>query len=749
MRDSIPVLPETKLVIVSNRLPVRIENRAGEQQLVPSPGGLVSAMVGVSDRLGYSWVGWPGAPVADEEQPALREQLAAQNLHPVFLSTPEVEHFYNGFSNSVIWPLFHYMPSLVDFTLPHWDEYRKVNERFADAVLPLCGPNTVVWVHDYQLCLVPSLVRQRCPQARIGFFLHIPFPSSEIYRLLPVRRELLEGILGADLIGFHTHEYCRHFASSCMRVLGTRSTPVELEHAGRTIRYGSYPIGIEPERFLKVIDGDTTSDARSRIERAYEGCKVIVGVDRIDYTKGLPQKLQAFETFLEQHPQWVGKLVLVQIAVPSRTDVPEYKALKDDVDRIVGQINGRFGTPDYVPIHYIAKDTSFEELCALYERGDVCLVTALRDGMNLVAMEYTVCQKRRHGVLILSEFCGAASSLGNALIVNPRDIQGVADAIGKALEMSEQERSLRAIQNFRYVRDFNSLAWARRFVRDVLAESDTRLRTTDDLRSAFIELRRDYLAADRRLILLDYDGTLIEFFDAPQEAVPSSEIVRLVERLATSPRNEVYLISGRTQQDLESWFGHLPIGMVAEHGMFVREPGSAEWVQREHPNLDWMDSVRRVLQDVTKRTPGSLIEDKKTAIAWHFRQVEPALGEWQSHELLVHLEQSLANVPVSVVIGHKAVEVRPQGIHKGQLVRDLLPPDRQPPFILCMGDDRTDEDMFAVLPARAWTCRIGQRYTLSRYYLDSPKDVREILGELAGSHVRSKRLDDLGRARRA
>ncbi len=723
-----------KLIIVSNRLPVNLRKSESGWELGPSSGGLVTALAGIEGALEFQWVGWVGADVPDHELDAVKKIYAeGAQYQPVFLAASQIDHFYNGFCNSVVWPLFHYLPSLVDFSLPYWDEYKRVNEQFCEAILPLCDDDTMVWVHDYHLFLLPQLLRKAKPNLRIGFFLHIPFPSSEIYRLLPVREELLRGMLGSDLIGFQTHEYSRHFASTSLRVLGVEATVNEVQYEGRRVSFGSYPVGINPANFVDTLKTPEIEPHRAQLQKTYAKRKIILGVDRLDYSKGLPHKLEAFQLFLEQYPQWRGKAVLVQVAIPSRTHVPEYQRLKSHVDQLVGQINGRFGNAEYMPIHYIAHEVNRHELCALYEAADVCLVTSIRDGMNLVSFEYAACQKERCGVLILSEFCGAAHSLGSAFFINPWDPADVAKALDAALNLEEGKRKVRALHNFNYVKDFSSINWARRLLRDLESGEGTEINLATDLRTSYLALKRQFLDSRFRILLLDYDGTLTPFRGDPAKNEPSSTLVEILNRLGSNRKNRVYLMSGRRQEELNRWFGQLPIGLAAEHGMFVRDIESNDWQQAQETSGDWIEMVRNILDDYTKRTPGSLIEQKAASIAWHYREADGRFGEWQSHELMIHLEQTLANLPVAVVQGHRLVEVRPQGVNKGSFARSTLnglAKDQQA-TVLCFGDDRTDEEMFLALPPKAWSCRVGNRRTMARYYLHNPDEVLEILSDLS------------------
>lgn len=724
---------QEKLIVVSNRLPIALKRNRKGWDVEVSGGGLATALAGLRDELDFLWVGWPGTVVRKDDQLKLCQKLKkTYKCHPIFLRTSQVDRFYNGFCNSVIWPLFHYLPSRVDFSLPYWDEYKAVNQQFADEILKVCEENTTIWIHDFHLFLLPALLRKKRPDLKIGFFLHIPFPSSEIYKLLPVREELLQGILGSDLVGFQTHDYVRHFGSTCLRVLGMETTPTEVHYEDRRVLIGCYPIGINAKEFISRIHDTEVIKSLSRLEKTYKAQTVILGVDRLDYIKGLVQKFNAFEFFLEQYPKFRGKVVLVQIAVPSRMNVRAYDRLKQELDQITGKINGRFGTPGYVPIHYFAQSVDSNELHALYQLADVMLITSIRDGMNLVSLEYTACQSDRHGVLVLSEFAGAANALSQALIVNPWDFQEVANNLHRALTMEKSERVKRTTHNLKYVRDFHSFAWAGGFIRDLQQGATTGLRQAKDLKASFITLKRKYSASKDRLLFLDYDGTLVPFVRNPADAHPGKKLISLLTQFSESGRTEVQLISGRPKEILSQWLDGLRVGLSAEHGMFYKSLDQGSWVRMNKESDDWMGSVEPILQDYTRRVPGSLVEKKESSLSWHYREADPEFGNWQAHELAIHLDHTLSNLPVAVVQGNKVVEIRHQGISKGTIVKYILETrPKIPDIILCFGDDRTDEDMFASLPSSAWTCRIGNSHTQAKYFLERHEEAIEILEELA------------------
>ncbi|KZV87086.1 glycosyltransferase family 20 protein [Exidia glandulosa HHB12029] len=492
-----------RLVVVSNRLPVTIsKDAAGEYHFKMSSGGLVSALSGCKKQLNFTWIGWPGFYIPEQDREVVDRRLMEEySCQAVYLDDELADRHYNGFSNSILWPLFHYHPGEMNFEEANWHAYREANLRFAEAVRSQLKSGDMIWVQDYHLMLLPMLLRglvdqksdskhqaevgriisdikedesletavveENVTDIKIGFFLHTPFPSSEIYRILPVRREILLGVLHCDLIGFHTYDYARHFLSSCTRILGLPTMPNGVEFEGRYAHVGTFPIGIDPQQFVDGLQKPKVVSRLEQLEQRFRGCKIIVGVDRLDYIKGVPQKLHALELFLSQHPEWIGKIVLIQLAVPSRQDVEEYQNLRSTVNELVGRINGRFGTVDFMPIHFMHKSLPFDELCALYAISDVCLVSSTRDGMNLVSYEYIACQQKKHGVMILSEFAGAAQSLNGSIVVNPWDSQAVADAIYESVTMDEETKAVNHSKLFKYIEKYSSAFWGTSFVREL------------------------------------------------------------------------------------------------------------------------------------------------------------------------------------------------------------------------------------------------------------------------------------------
>ncbi|TPX40390.1 alpha,alpha-trehalose-phosphate synthase (UDP-forming) [Synchytrium endobioticum] len=462
-----------RLLMISNRLPITITRPEGEQgwKMSMSSGGLVSALSGLKKNTTFTWIGWPGPGLpADEHDKVAKQLMDEHNCVPVFLDDEVADKHYNGFSNSILWPLFHYHPGEISFNEDHWEAYQQANQKFAEVLADIVEDGDLVWVHDYHLMLLPQLLRQLIGSKRgvkIGFFLHTPFPSSEVYRILPVRKQVLLGVLSADLLGFHTYDYARHFLSSCTRILGLHTAPNGVEFEGRQVHVGTFPIGIDPPKFADALQAPQVQARVAKLKEKFNGMKLLVGVDRLDYIKGVPQKLHALELFFEKHPEWQEKVVLCQVAVPSRQDVEEYQHLRNVVNELVGQINGRFGTIEFTPIHYMHKSVTFNELVALYAIADACIISSTRDGMNLVSYEYICCQEQKNGVLILSEFAGAAQSLNGSIIVNPWNTEEMAQAIHDAVTMPDDVRKANHQKLWKYVHKYTAAFWGENFVREL------------------------------------------------------------------------------------------------------------------------------------------------------------------------------------------------------------------------------------------------------------------------------------------
>lgn len=722
-----------KLFIVSNRLPVTVARRGGSLKLQSSVGGLATGLDSFHKSYQSIWIGWPGyTPArAEKEKRFIRKKLSAMNCCPVFLTPYDIDNYYHGFCNKTIWPLFHYFTQHVIYDDNYWKSYIRVNEQFCKEIAKRASSEDEIWIHDYQLMLLPKILKEKIPDAAIGFFLHIPFPSSEVFRLLPYRAEIIEGILGADLIGFHTHDYVHHFTQTVRRLLGFEYSLGQMSAGNRTIKVDAFPMGIDYERFHRAVDDIQIQKELKKLKKKVANRKMILSVDRLDYTKGILERLEAFDIFLEKYPKYRKKVTLILVAVPSRTGVSHYMLLKKRVDELISRINGKYGDIGWVPIWYLSRFLNFQKLVPLYIIADVALTTPLRDGMNLIAKEFIASKVNKKGVLILSEMAGATHELGEALTVNPNDKQQIAEAIKQALTMSEREQKRRNEIMQNRLRRYTVERWANDFM-DRLHDIK-RIQRHACIRELTKEIKKrllhDFSKSEHRLLLLDYDGTLVTFQQDPEDARPDREIQKILRTLCSDSRNEVVIVSGRQRNTLDEWFNGLDIGLIAEHGVWTKMK-KGKWRIVESLDNEWKEEIKPTLEIYVDRTPGSFIEEKEFSLVWHYRRADPKLAAIRASELTAALLDLTSNLDVGVLEGSKVIEIKNKRINKGRAtLRWIL--KRQTSFILAIGDDWTDEDVFAVLPPTAYSIRVGYTVSKATYCLESPAEVRELLEEIS------------------
>ncbi len=701
----------------------------------PSPGGLAVGLSSLPESCERLWIGWPGITsekLSSEDKEQIKEKLATENCHTIFLSRRQIERHYQGFCNKTIWPLFHYFPMRTVYEKRFWDTYEEVNQAFCDEVVEIAKPDDCIWVHDYQLMLLPQLLRERLPDSEIGFFLHIPWPSFELFRLLPWREEILNGLLGADLIGFHTYDYVRHFLSSVCRIAGLEHALGNINIDNRVIKVDAFPMGIDYEKYSFAIDETEVQKEANKILKKIGERKIIISIDRLDYSKGIIQRLEAFDLFLSENPQYKGKVTLIMVTVPTRTGVEDYKLLRNRLEQLVGRVNGEYGTMGYIPVWYLYRSVPFNTLAALYNIADVALVTPLRDGMNLIAKEFIAAKTDAQGVLIISEVTGAARELGEALIVNSCDKPAIVQAIKEALEMplGEQVERNRVMQD--RLRRYNVSRWGGDFL-DALCnikKTQQELSVRKLSESTRQKLVRDYAKSRKRLFLLDYDGTLVGFKGKPGQAGPDEEIMGLLRSLSNDPRNSVVIISGRGKAALQEWFGNLDTPLVAEHGAWIRRRGE-KWRCTQPSEAKWKDTIRPILELYSDRTPGSMVEEKNFSLVWHYRRADPELAYVRAQELRGALLNLTENLDIGVFEGSKMLEIKSLGVNKGRAA-ELWMAEQKWDLVLAAGDDYTDEEMFSVLPDNAYSIKVGFGASRARFSVDSAKEIRLLLRELTG-----------------
>lgn len=661
----------------------------------------------------------PANTVSKEDRLALEESLQKyqpseadpdddkKTTHiPVWLDDEDAHGHYEGYCKQTLWPLFHYLlwqDVATEYASAdkYWPSYEATNAAFARRILEVYRPGDLIWVHDYHLLLVPKLLRQLLPEALVGLFVHTPWPSSEVFRCLPRRKEILDGMLGANLVCFQTYSYSRHFTSSCVRVCGYETTPkgrgIDVE--GHVSAIGYCPVGIDAERVARDTLRPGIAPKLEALRTLYEGKKIIVGRDKLDVVKGVVQKLRAFEKLLQDYPEWVGKVVLIQVTSPALSDSPK---LERQVSELVAHINGEYGSLDFIPVHHYHQTIKKDEFYALLSVADLALITPLRDGMNTTSMEFVIAQQRtKQSPLILSEFMGISNNMSETLQINPWSLGDVAIAINRGLTMSEAEKKERHDKMYKVVNIHTSHSWAAMLVKMLLKQMS--VENVMARQTPFMEkprLQSCYRKAKRRLFLLDYDGTLTPIVKTPSLAVPSEATLEALSRLSADPKNKVYIISGRDGEFLEQHLGPIKgLGMSAEHGGFMKEPGRDTWTNfTERLDMGWLKEVEEIFKYYTERTTGSHIEVKKSSITWHYRASDPEWGLFQCRQCQDLLENNLARKrPIEVLVGKKNLEVRPIAINKGEIVKRILYMNPDAEFVFCAGDDKTDEDMFRSL----------------------------------------------------
>jgi trehalose 6-phosphate synthase/phosphatase len=719
----------SKTIFISNRLPVTIKKQDQHFEYEKSIGGLATGLKTYHEKAGSTWVGWPGITnekMTPRERKKLTAELDAQyQCAPVFLSAQEIDLFYDGFCNKTIWPLFHYFNNKAEYDIDMWEAYKSINKKFFDAVAPIIASGDTVWVHDYQLMLVPKMIKEKYPDAKVGFFLHIPFPSYEIFRLLVWREEILRGLLGADLIGFHTYDYVRHFLSSVRRLLGFEHSLNRVTYEDRYVQVDAFPMGIDYNRFTNEYNTHEFQQEVQRIVNSTQGEKVILSVDRLDYTKGIPERLKAFDLFLRRYPKYKGKVRFHLIVAPSRVAVDTYGDLRSEIS----EINGNHGTVDWMPIWYYFQTFSQESLIALYKYSDVLLVTPLRDGMNLVAKEYIAARTDLQGMVVISETAGAASEIGEVVVVNANDLSAIANGIKTALDMPRDEKiAINRILHKR-LRRYNVNFWAEEFMSELdKIVGDAAQRETISIENNNTAIVDAYRTAKKRIIFLDYDGTLVGFKSIPQQARPDSELKRLLFKLIDDPRNTVMIVSGRDRYTLEEWLGDLRLNMLAAHGLWYREQ-DGQWTMTASLDNSWKETVSNIMHVYTDRMPGALIEEKDYSLAFHYRQCEPDMVAVKLGEVRAALGSMTQSMSLGIQEGNKVLEIKDNRVDKGQSASAFLHRQKYD-FILGVGDDHTDEDLFMSLPNDAVTIKIGLGQTHARYRLKSWKSMRALLKTL-------------------
>ncbi|RAL47822.1 hypothetical protein DM860_011407 [Cuscuta australis] len=785
-----------RIIIVANQLPIRMQRKTDHGKGWTFSWDENSLLLQLKEGLGDDemdviYVGCLKEEIHPSEQDEVSQILLETfKCVPTFLPPEMFTRHYHGFCKQHLWPVFHYMLPLSPdlggrFNRSLWQAYVSVNKIFADRIMEVINPeDDFVWIHDYHLMVLPTFLRKRFNRVKLGFFLHSPFPSSEIYKTLPVREEILRALLNSDLIGFHTFDYARHFLSCCSRMLGlpyeSKRGYIGIEYYGRTVSIKILPVGIHMGQLQRVLSLPETEAKVVELLSQFngQGRTMLLGVDDMDIFKGISLKILAMEQLLLQHPEKQGKVVLVQIANPARGKGKDVKEVQEETYSAVKRINERFGNPGYEPVILIDQPLKFFERVAYYVVAECCLVTAVRDGMNLMPYEYVISRQgnenleklfgldppaAKKSMLVLSEFIGCSPSLSGAIRVNPWNIDAVADAMDTALVMSEPEKQLRHDKHYKYVSTHDVAYWARSFLTDLerACKDHARRRCWGigfglkfrvvALDPNFRKLAMDYIVSaykrtTTRAILLDYDGTLM-----PPNAIdkkPSAKTLEILNILCRDENNMVFIVSSKTREKMDQWFSSCgKLGLAAEHGYFFRVNREEDW-ETFVPVMEcgWKQIAEPVMQLYIETTDGSAIEYKETSMVWCYEDADPDFGSCQAKELLDHLESVLANEPVTVKSGQNTIEVKPQGVSKGLVAKRLLSLMEErgmaPDFVLCIGDDRSDEDMFEVImnsvaspsvapSAEVFACTVGKKPSKAKYYVDDAAEIVRLMQGLA------------------
>lgn len=724
-----------RLLIVSNRLPVTVDKKNGELIFKQSVGGLATGLSSFYKSYDSTWIGWCGISsdkLTEEEKEFIKSKLIKEyGCHPVFLSNKDLERYYDGFCNATIWPLFHGFTQYTEYNKKNWDRYKEANQKFCESIMEVAKSEDTIWIHDYHLMLLPKLIRDQLPKTSIGFFLHVPFPSFEIYRLLPWRKDILDNLLESDLVGFHISDYSRHFLSSILRICGHENIDGRVFMGDHYCQIDTFPMGIDYDKFSKIVEEENVQKKIEELNQKLGSYKIIFSIDRLDYTKGILERLEAYDYFLEKYPQYKSKVELVLVTVPSRIKVEQYENLKCRIDEYVGKINGKYGKVNWTPIRYISRYISYYSLVSLYHLADVGLITPLRDGMNLIAKEFIASKSHGKGVLIISEMAGSSVELSEALIVNPNDKEEIAEAIKIALEMSFEEQIDRNKGMQKRLKKYNVTRWAQDFVEKLeeVKINQEELGVKLIAKGIKNKLLSDYKVAKNRLFLLDYDGTLTPFSKVPSKSSPDEELTSILRNIAKDPKNEVVIISGRDKKTLEEWFEDIPINFVAEHGGQIKEK-EGEWVLTEPMEQDWKEKILPLLELYVDRTPGSFIETKELSLVWHYRKVNPELASIRSKELKLALMHLTANLDIGVMEGNKVIEIKNVNVNKGRAASRWLT-RKEWDFIISIGDDITDEDIFKILPENSYSIKVGIFSSQAKYNIKTYRGVRDLLSELS------------------
>lgn len=724
-----------QVIIVSARLPVSVKKVDGQLNFSASIGGLATGLSSYVKDKQNIWVGWPGIPsdaLTEQDKQDIIIELAKYHCSPVFLSNKQLDGFYNGYSNTILWPLFHELKAAKVDEDAHkrwWRTYQAVNREFSEAVLSVVRNRSHIWVHDYQLMLLPKLLQNELKKTSVGFFLHIPFPSYKAFSKLPEQKKLLNGILASDLVGFHTTGYTDEFLENCMELDYSVADQGQIFAGDHLVRIAEFPMGIDYKKYASARKFPEVKAANKRYRKRYKGLKVIAAVDRVDPSKGLLERLKAYRLLLVQNPTLRNKVVFAMIAAPSRTDVPAYQRLSKSLRKMVGEINNEFGTTTWQPVDYMNESMPFEEVSGLFAVADIAFIAPLKDGMNLAAKEF-IASKRKGGTLILSETAGAAEELQDALLVDPRQPATVVDALQKSLTMPRREVRRRMKRMQKQLASNTVQDWAKAFIDNLQKPVlGTKPRATALQGKHETGLLETYKRAKNRLILLDYDGTLVPFSTDYKSVNPPTSVLDILAGLKADSSNDVVLVSGRSSTDLERWFAKLHINLVGEHGAVSKPAAAKSWKTSDKAESRWKKAVLPILQQYADETPAARVENKPHSLVWHYRNASPYYAQKNIVIIKRLVKPALRTYGLQLSQGNKILEIKDPRLNKGWVATQWL--NKKYDFILAIGDDFTDEELFRALPASAHSIKVGRGSTQARYRVTNYKDIRRLLKKLS------------------
>ncbi|CAH0021078.1 unnamed protein product [Clonostachys rhizophaga] len=684
-------------------------------------GGLRNAVEAAAreGKLGdLTWVGTLGMPTdaidGTPQKQDIEDTLATMHdMLTVFCTDKDFDGHYTHFCKQILWPVFHYQmpdnPKSKAYEDHSWKYYVNLNQAFADKIVKDWKRGDAIWIHDYHLLLVPGMIRQKLPEAKIGFFLHVAFPSSEVFRCLAVRKELLEGMLGANLIGFQIPEYTRHFLQTCSRILNVEATPEGIQLEDRFVDVASLAIGIDPVSLSKHRNDEDVAQWLTTLQERYKGKKLIVARDKLDHVRGVRQKLLSYELFLNKNPQWRGHTVLIQVALSS-----ERSDLDATVSDIVTRVNSSWANLAYQPVVYLKQDIDYAQYLALLTIADALMITSQREGMNLTSHEYLYCQDgailpdSKHGSLILSEFTGTASIFNkNELSVNPWDYRQCAEAIQKALEMLPEEKQTRWEKLYKAVSNNTGSHWVDEFITRLnTAHNEQHSRDQTSVpRLSIPSVCHKYQQSQRRLFILDYEGTLVSWGSISQIIATSPQrTLDILNDLLLDERNIVYVMSGRRPEELERVFRRVPnLGLIAENGCFLKESSSNDWIEMADTNQinSWKDSVRPILSYFLERTPGAELEERHCSLVFHYKgSDDPEAATRLAAECATHVNDACESQRVHAIPQEGYIIVEPIDWSKKTAACKVFEKLHQQPestpvdFLMVVGDGREDEKVF-------------------------------------------------------